>query len=104
MKKLLLLLKQLKKKQSAQIEEIKKAAALEKRTLALTEAGLEGEELDDAIAKFEGLDDETFDFVVAKMGKKYGEKEEEEDKKEAKADPKKKGELERNERRKKASI
>ena len=68
----------------AQIEEIKKAAALEKRTLALTEAGLEGEELDDAIAKFESLDDETFDFVVAKMGKKYGEKheEEEEDKKE----------------------
>ena len=78
----------------AQIEEIKKAAALEKRTLALTEAGLEDEELNDAIAKFESLDDETFDFVVAKMGKKYGEKEEEEeDKKEAKADPKKKGEL-----------
>ena len=51
----------------AKVAEIEKAAALEKRLVALTEAGLEGEELDEAIAKFESLDDETFDFVVAKV-------------------------------------
>ena len=49
----------------AKVAEIEKAAALEKRVATLTEAGLEGEELDEAIAKFESLDDETFDFVVA---------------------------------------
>ncbi len=51
----------------AKVAEIEKAAALEKRVATLTEAGIEGEELDEAIAKFESLDDETFDFVVAKM-------------------------------------
>jgi len=49
----------------AKVAEIEKAAALEKRVATLTEAGIEGEELDEAIAKFESLDDETFDFVVA---------------------------------------
>ena len=58
----------------AQVAEIEKAAALEKRVAALTEAGLEGEELDEAIAKFENLDEETFDFVVAAMTKKKAEK------------------------------
>mgnify|MGYP003664588374 FL=1 len=51
----------------SKVAEIEKAAALEKRTIALTQAGLEGEELDEAIAKFEDLDQETFDFIVAKM-------------------------------------
>lgn len=54
----------------AKVAEIEKAAALEKRVATLTEAGIEGEELDEAIAKFENLDDETFDFVVARMNKK----------------------------------
>tara|TARA_R110002167_G_scaffold125796_2_gene306228 strand:+ start:5947 stop:7500 length:1554 start_codon:yes stop_codon:yes gene_type:complete len=49
------------------VAKIEKAAALEKRVAALTEAGLEGEELDEAIAKFEDLDQETFDFVVAQL-------------------------------------
>ena len=40
----------------------------------MTEAGLEGEELDEAIAKFENLDEETFDFVVAAITKKKAEK------------------------------
>ena len=51
----------------SKVAEIEKAAALEKRIAALTEAGLEGEELDEAIAKFENLDQETFEFIVAKM-------------------------------------
>ena len=51
----------------SKVAEIEKAAALEKRTIALTQAGLEGEALDEAIAKFEDLDQETFDFVVAQL-------------------------------------
>ena len=64
----------------AQVAEIEKAAALEKRVAALTEAGLEGEELDEAIAKFENLDEETFDFVVAAMTKKKAEKKDDKEK------------------------
>ena len=72
----------------AKVAEIEKAAALEKRVAALTEAGLEGEELDEAIAQFENLDDSTFDFIVAKMHPKMIEqqkkmKEKEEEKEEA---------------------
>ena len=75
----------------AKVAEIEKAAALEKRVATLTEAGIEGEELDEAIAKFENLDDETFDFVVAKMKrnaimKKEDKKEEEEKEVPAKAE------------------
>ena len=71
----------------AEVAEIKKAAALEKRTLALTEAGLTEEEIDEAMAKFENLDDETFEFVVSRM-RRRGEwppkKDEEEDDKKKK--------------------
>jgi hypothetical protein len=51
----------------SKVAEIEKAGALEKRIAALTETGLEGEALDEAIAKFEDLDQETFDFVVAQL-------------------------------------
>ena len=73
----------------AQVAEIEKAAALEKRVAALTEAGLEGEELDEAIAKFENLDEETFNFVVAAMTKRKGamKKEEKAEKKDDKENP-----------------
>ena len=54
----------------AEVEAIKKAAANEKRTAALAEAGLDEEEIEEAMAKFGDFDDETFDFVVAKMKKK----------------------------------
>jgi hypothetical protein len=67
----------------AEVESIKKAAADEQRKLALVEAGFDEEEIEEAMAKFGDFDEETFDFVVAKM-KKKGEfppkKEEEEDK------------------------
>jgi len=84
----------------AKVAEIEKAAALEKRVATLTEAGIEGEELDETIAKFEGLDDETFDFVVAKMKKvanakkenPFAKKDEEEEEKEEKAQKKVKAE------------
>ena len=72
----------------AQVAEIEKAAALEKRVAALTEAGLEGEELDEAIAKFENLDEETFEFVVAAMTKKKAEKKDDKENPFAKKDKK----------------
>ena len=51
----------------AEIDEIKKTTALEKRRSALTEAGLNEEETDEAIAKLGELSDESFDFVVEAM-------------------------------------
>ena len=71
----------------AKVAEIEKAAALEKRVATLTEAGIEGEELDEAIAKFENLDDETFDFVVARMNKKVAIMKKEDKKEEEKEVP-----------------
>ena len=49
----------------------------------------EGEELDEAIAKFENLDEETFNFVVAAMTKRKGamKKEEKAEKKDDKENP-----------------
>tara|TARA_R110001583_G_scaffold62173_1_gene183134 strand:+ start:2265 stop:3764 length:1500 start_codon:yes stop_codon:yes gene_type:complete len=73
----------------SKVAEIEKAAALEKRIAALTEAGLEGEELDEAIAKFEDLDQETFEFIVAKMPPWLNkDKKDDEDKDEDKKDKK----------------
>ena len=66
----------------AEVESIKKAAADEQRKLALVEAGFDEEEIEEAMAKFGDFDEETFDFVVAKMKKKgeFPPKKEEEDK------------------------
>jgi hypothetical protein len=72
----------------SKVAEIEKAAALEKRVAALTQAGLEGEELDEAIAKFEDLDQETFDFIVAKMPPWLNKDKKDEDKDEDKKDKK----------------
>ena len=59
----------------AKIAEIEKAAAIERRIAALTQAGVEQEEIEETLAQFESLDDSTFDFIVAKMYKKDAEKE-----------------------------
>ncbi len=59
----------------AKIAEIEKAAAIERRISALTQAGVEEEEIEETLAQFESLDDSTFDFIVAKMYKKDAEKE-----------------------------
>jgi hypothetical protein len=52
------------------MEEMKKKEKMEKRKAALVEAGFEADDVDAALAAFDGLADEAFDFVVAMYGKK----------------------------------
>ena len=52
------------------MEEMKKKEKMEKRKAALVEAGFEAEDVEDALAAFDGLADEAFDSVVAMYGKK----------------------------------
>ena len=86
-----------------ELRKMKKKEALMKRKAQLEEAGLEAEEAEATIADFDGVDDDTFDKVVALMKKKSmmnkkakehdDEKEEAIMKKEEKAIMKKKAEL-----------
>jgi hypothetical protein len=52
------------------MEEMKKKEKMEKRKAALVEAGFESDDVDAALAAFDGLADEAFDSVVAMYGKK----------------------------------
>lgn len=52
------------------MEEMKKKEKMEKRKAALVEAGFDQEDVDAALAAFDGLADEAFDSVVAMYGKK----------------------------------
>ena len=52
------------------MDEMKKKEKMEKRKAALIEAGFDQEDIDAAIAAFDGLADEAFDSVVAMYGKK----------------------------------
>lgn len=52
------------------MEEMKKKEKMEKRKAALVEAGFDAEDVDAALAAFDGLADEAFDSVVAMYGKK----------------------------------
>lgn len=58
------------------------------RKTALTEAGLEEEAVEESLAKFESLDDEAFEAVVALFGKKPKKKKDEDKEEEAKDDTK----------------
>ena len=65
------------------MEEMKKKEKIEKRKAALVEAGFDEDDLDAALAAFDGLADEAFDSVVAMYGKKpkadkHGDKKEKE--------------------------
>ena len=65
------------------MEEMKKKEKMEKRKAALVEAGFDAEDVDAALAAFDGLADEAFDSVVAMYGKKpkadkHGDKKEKE--------------------------
>ena len=53
-----------------QMEEMKKKEKMEKRKAALVEAGFDVDDVDAALAAFDGLADEAFDSVVAMYGKK----------------------------------
>ena len=52
------------------MDEMKKKEKAEKRKASLSEAGLEEEEVNEALASFDALDDEAFDSIVAMMKKK----------------------------------
>jgi hypothetical protein len=52
------------------MEEMKKKEKMEKRKAALVEAGFDQDDVDAALAAFDGLADEAFDSVVAMYGKK----------------------------------
>ena len=52
------------------MEEMKKKEKMEKRKAALVEAGFDVDDVDAALAAFDGLADEAFDSVVAMYGKK----------------------------------
>ena len=52
------------------MEEMKKKEKMEKRKASLIEAGFDQEDVDAALAAFDGLADEAFDSVVAMYGKK----------------------------------
>ena len=52
------------------MEEMKKKEKMEKRKAALVEAGFEADDIDAALAAFDGLADDAFDSVVAMYGKK----------------------------------
>ncbi len=52
------------------MDDMKKKEKVEKRKAALVEAGFDQEDVDAALAAFDGLADEAFDFVVAMYGKK----------------------------------
>ena len=51
------------------MEEMKKKEKMEKRKAALVEAGFDADDVDAALAAFDGLADEAFDSVVAMYGK-----------------------------------
>jgi len=82
------------KKTEEALAEMKAKEALMKRKAQLEEAGLEAEEAEATIADFDGVDDDTFNKVVALMMKKKSMMKKDEDKKEEEeAVMKKKAEL-----------
>jgi hypothetical protein len=52
------------------MEEMKKKEKMEKRKASLVEAGFDADDVEAALAAFDGLADEAFDLVVAMYGKK----------------------------------
>jgi hypothetical protein len=56
------------------MEEMKKKEKMAKRKAALTEAGLDDQEVDETLASFEALDDTAFEAIAGMMKKKAGKK------------------------------
>ncbi len=63
-----------------EMEDMKKKEKSMKRKASLTEAGLEEDEVDETLASFDALDDESFESIVAMMKKKAMKKYAEKDK------------------------
>ena len=60
-----------------EMDDMKKKAKVEKRMAALVEAGFDQEEAEETLAAFESVNDESFDVIIAKMGKMKAKKEDE---------------------------
>lgn len=86
------------------MEEMKKKEKMEKRKAALVEAGFEAEDVDAAIAAFDGLADEAFESVVAMYGKKKAMKDKKEDEAEAGMPPEVKEKMEEKKKEKEAKA
>ena len=86
------------------MEEMKKKEKMEKRKAALVEAGFEAEDVDSALAAFDGLADEAFDSVVAMYGKKKAMKDKKEDEAEAGMPPEVKEAIEKKKKEKEAKA
>ena len=82
---------------------------MEKRKAALVEAGFDAEDVDAALAAFDGLADEAFDSVVAMYGKKpkadkHGDKKDKEKEAEAGMPPELKEAIEKKKKEKEAKA
>jgi len=88
------------------MEEMKKKEKMEKRKAALVEAGFEEEDVDAALAAFDGLADEAFDSVVAMYGKKkpMAKKDKKDDEAEAGMPPELKEAIEKKKKEKEAKA
>lgn len=53
-----------------EMDDMKKKEKMQKRKAALVEAGFEDAEADEALAKFDSISDDSFDFMVSAMKKK----------------------------------
>ena len=86
------------------MDEMKKKEKMEKRKASLSEAGLEEEEVNEALASFDALDDEAFDSIVAMMKKKAGKKYAKDDESEAGMPPEVKEQMEKKKKEKEAEA
>jgi len=86
------------------VEEMKKKEKMEKRKASLIEAGFEADDIDAAIAAFDGLADEAFDLVVAMYNKPKAKKDKKEDEAEAGMPPEMKEMIEKKKKEKEAKA
>lgn len=86
------------------MDDMKKKEKMEKRKAALIEAGFEADDVDAALAAFDGLADEAFDSVVAMYGKPKAKKDKKEDEAEAAMPPALKEAIEKKKKEKEAKA
>jgi len=86
------------------MDDMKKKEKMEKRKAALVEAGFEADDVDAALAAFDGLADEAFDSVVAMYGKKPKAKKDKDDEAEAAMPPELKEAIEKKKKEKEAKA
>ena len=86
------------------MEDMKKKEKSMKRKASLAEAGLEEDEVEEALASFDALDDDAFEAIVAMMKKKAGKKYAKDDEAEAGMPPEVKEQMEKKKKEKEAKA